>query len=362
MNDLLSMIQGENGRSFLASYSALDAFFRIKEPGAVYINTECSLVSLARLFDNLQYPGLPFEDAALVYNNCKYIFRCLDKVTAVPAAPFTAMKLLYDMNRDVFIDPEGIYPDIRSSGLTAADTNYPFPVLLMEAARMISRYHYRAGEEFRQRHDLRYNISIDEQRELLVFILSGKNTEKGFTLLRDSGFLEQYWPEIQRMVNVKQTKDYHPEGDVWNHTMETFQYRKKMDLTLSLALLFHDIGKPVANGTLEKPFDGHSELGAGVAAHFLGRLRFPQALIRNVCFLIKYHMLPFALKKLPVYRTEKVMDSPLFPLLLELYRADSSSSFIGPDGYYEACRVYRNYLKNKKNPYKNNLLKSCWMD
>ena len=69
-------------------------------------------------------------------------------------------------------------------------------------------------------------------------------------------------------------------------------------------------------------------------------------------FLVRYHMMPAALKQLPIYRSERIMDSPLFPTLLELYRADLSASYWGPEGYYQACQVYRTYRKNKANPYR----------
>jgi poly(A) polymerase len=190
------------------------------------------------------------------------------------------------------------------------------------------------------------------QQHLLVSILLSKYPWKGLTLLHSSGFIERFWPEIHRMCDVKHMKDYHPEGDVWEHTLETFKYRKKIDLTLSLALLLHDIGKPVAKKTTTKPFHEHSELGAWIARRFLARLGFSLELQKNVAYLIRFHMIPWALKRLPLYRTEKLMDSSLFPLLLELYRADVSSTFKGPESYYDACRIYRNYLKSKKNPYK----------
>jgi poly(A) polymerase len=151
---------------------------------------------------------------------------------------------------------------------------------------------------------------------------------------------------------VPLVKDFHPEGDGWEHTLETFKHRKQADPVLSLALLLHDVGKPDAPGTQERPYDRHAELGAELAAGFLRRLGFAQGLIQEVGFLIRYHMLPGALKSLPLFRSEKIMDSPLFPRLLELYRADLSASYGSPESYYEACQVYRTYLKNKANPYR----------
>jgi len=154
------------------------------------------------------------------------------------------------------------------------------------------------------------------------------------------------------MSGIPHHKDFHPEGNGWEHTLETFKYRKGQDPVLSLALLLHDIGKPEAESTPEHAFDGHAELGAKIAARFLGRLGFDLSWIREVTFLIRYHMMPAALKQLPIYRSERIMDSPLFPQLLELYRADLSASYWSPEGYYQACQVYRNYRKHKANPYR----------
>ena len=72
----------------------------------------------------------------------------------------------------------------------------------------------------------------------------------------------------------------------------------------------------------------------------------------KICFLVENHMLPAALKSLPTFRTERAMRSEWFPMLLEVYRCDLMSSFNGPEGYYEACKVYRRFIKNTKNPFR----------
>jgi poly(A) polymerase len=63
-------------------------------------------------------------------------------------------------------------------------------------------------------------------------------------------------------------------------------------------------------------------------------------------------MLPAALPRLPLIRTQEIMESPLFPTLMELYRCDESSSFKGLDGYYESSAAYQTYLRNRRNPYR----------
>ncbi|MCL2127403.1 MAG: phosphohydrolase, partial [Treponema sp.] len=99
-------------------------------------------------------------------------------------------------------------------------------------------------------------------------------------------------------------------------------------------------------------FDGHAELGESGARVFLERLGCEPSLIRDVCYLVRNHMLPAALPRLPLARTGEIMASPLFPALLELYRCDESSSFKGLDGYYKSSAAYQSFLKYRRNPYR----------
>jgi len=140
---------------------------------------------------------------------------------------------------------------------------------------------------------------------------------------------------------------------VWEHTIETFRYRKTEDPALSLSLLLHDSGKPSAKRNEGREFDRHSQIGADVARKFLSRVGFERKIIEDVGFLVKEHMLPAALPDLPFFRIGEIMANPLFPKLLEVYRCDVSSTFRGPEGYYKACKVYQSFLRNRKNPFRN---------
>jgi poly(A) polymerase len=84
----------------------------------------------------------------------------------------------------------------------------------------------------------------------------------------------------------------------------------------------------------------------------LWRLGFEQEFIDDVVWLVQKHMFPGALHKLPSFRTSRLMAHRLFPLLLELYRCDLVSTYRGPDGYYRACKIYRDFLRNNANPYR----------
>jgi poly(A) polymerase len=181
--------------------------------------------------------------------------------------------------------------------------------------------------------------------------------DRGLDFLRRCGFLDELWPELARLDEVDHSKEFHPEGNVWKHTLETFRHRKPLaggayDLRLSLGLLLHDSGKPLSESSGSRRFDGHAELGARTAGRFLGRLGFEPALIDDVFYLVRNHMLPAALSRLPLTRTGEIMASPLFPTLMELYRCDEASSFKGLDGYYESSAAYQAYLRYRRNPYR----------
>jgi poly(A) polymerase len=352
MGDALARLRAEKIPFLFHSYSSLDRFFRVKEAGHTYLATDSSIVSLAKAFDDLQYPGLPLEDVAVPADGGRLVFRCVDSLSSPPSAPFTVMGLFYDGDRDTFIDRAGVYPDLRSGRLSFVPGDYPGWIGLCEAARLVSRYHYGA-EGFESPWERGEEVPpAAYQRDLIVSLMLSRFPEKGFALLQAAGFVDAAWPELSELSRVTHAKDYHPEGNVWEHTLETLRYRKRMDLTLSLSLLLHDVGKPGTEGSGEKRFDGHAELGARIAVRFLGRLGFSQGTVDDVAFLVRYHMMPPALRQLPPFRTEHVLASPLFPTLLELYRADLSSSFLDEEGYYEACRIYRAFVKARGNPYR----------
>jgi poly(A) polymerase len=350
--DPVAVLQEGGHRVYYASFSALDRFFRLPpSPGTRYLLTDCSLICLAGVFDQLEYGGERHEDAVVSWEGRQYAFHCYDEDDPPSPRPFSVQELLYDPQREVFLDPEGVYPDLRRDALAPRGACLP-PVRLAEAAKLVSRYHYRTSVPELGLEGQLTSPGAAYQRDLLLGVLEGAHPQKGLALLAESGFVQAFWPELARMSAVPLVKDYHPEGDGWEHTLETFQHRKQADTVLSLALLLHDVGKPDAPGTQERPYDRHADLGAEVAAGFLRRLGFTQSLIQEVCFLIRYHMMPGALKSLPLFRFEKIMDSPLFPQLLELFRADLSASYGSPESYYEACQVYRTYLKHKANPYR----------
>ncbi|MBP7263684.1 MAG: HD domain-containing protein [Spirochaetia bacterium] len=329
----------------VCSFSALDDYFSVPRAPVVFSWFDGGMVELARSHGNLSYPGLPYADASDDSAEPRIRYVCSDGDWKPAYRP---LGLIHDADRKLYRATGGVYEALREPKPSPAPAE-PAQILF-EAAVLASRYDFQPDTDGAQVPAL---ADPAWQRDLLDLIVTGRRPERGLELLRESGFLGRYWPELASLAGVDHVKDYHPEGDVWRHTMETFSHRKEPGLILSLALLLHDSGKPDAVANEGRRFDRHSELGERTARSFLGRLGYPGTLVDEVAYLVRYHMLPSALPRIPPSALEGVLDHPGFPTLLELYRCDELSTFRGPDGYYEACAAYKAYLKNRKNRFRN---------
>jgi poly(A) polymerase len=351
MDEQLKVMAASGIHAYESSFTALDSYLGVKGSPLRFALASCALQDLARAFDELEYPGCYYADAALPPSakaSVPLYIRCADSPKAADQAAFAQLDLFRDPGRDVFLDPRGVYPLLRETALSMRPA--PSEEQLFEAAVLVSRYPYELGPEPLPTPPR--DFSIEAQRDLLALMLTGANPERGLELLKRSGFIDAYWPELASLAGTSQSKEYHPEGDAWAHTLETFRHRKSSELALSLALLLHDTGKPRAAESEGRKFDHHAEIGRDVADRFMARLGFPRNLIDDVSYLVRFHMMPAALPRLPANRLEGIIDDPRFPILLELYKCDELSTFRGPDGYYEACAAYKAWLKNARNPWR----------
>jgi poly(A) polymerase len=366
---------------YLHGSSAIDAYLYQNSITATRLLCGADIADLARLFENIRYPGATFADAAVDIDSKTWYFRCHDPGDArnYTGSSFAFLEFYQDCNSKRFYDPNGIYPLLRrirdgvDFTVDTPEQNNNFECwktpranadqcrALIDQALILAKYF--PGTSSREIKIIAENFNnwktaippgLEEQRLMLTSLLEAANPSPGFELLKNSGFIATYWPELALLDDVDHSKEFHPEGNVWKHTMETLRYRKStgFEPQLSLGLLLHDIGKPLSNSAGSRRFDGHAELGERQARRFLGRLGFNSSLVHDVCFLVRNHMLPAALPRLPLIRTGDIMASPLFPALLELYRCDESSSFKGLDGYYRSSATYQSYLRHRRNPYR----------
>ena len=191
-------------------------------------------------------------------------------------------------------------------------------------------------------------VSAERVREELTKILTEGGARRGFELLDDCGLLAQVLPEIKRMKGVEQPPQYHPEGDVWTHTLMLLEHLPGGgSATLAWGMLLHDVGKP-ATFTPPDPakrgdrirFNGHVDVGVAVARSILARLRFSNDDCEQILALVKHHMQFGDVMQMKQSTLKRFLRLPRFEEHLALHRADCMSSHGKLDLYAFAKRHY----------------------
>lgn len=168
---------------------------------------------------------------------------------------------------------------------------------MLRAVRFACQIHgeidAKTQEAIRQHANKIQSISWERIREELFRLLKTDQTARGIALLDEFDLLEHILPEVTAMKGVPQPEAYHPEGDVYVHTLETVQVADAFvrDPVVKLAVVLHDVGKPYAlarSGGAN--MGGHCAIGARIASTIGQRLRLSRQEIARLCFLIKNHM------------------------------------------------------------------------
>jgi poly(A) polymerase len=177
-------------------------------------------------------------------------------------------------------------------------------------------------------------VSAERVREELTKILTEGSARRGFELLDESGLLVQVLPEVARMKGVEQPPQYHPEGDVWVHTLMLLEHLERgSSATLAWGMLLHDVGKP-ATFTPPDPakvgdrirFNGHVEVGVAVARGILNRLRFSNEDAGQILALVQHHMQFGDVMKMKQSTLKRFLRLSHFEEHLALHYADVMSS------------------------------------
>jgi len=174
-----------------------------------------------------------------------------------------------------------------------------------------------------------HQVSRERIREELTKMLTEGHARTAFLLLDATGLLQEVLPEIARMKGVAQPPEYHPEGDVWVHTLLLLEgLTAGCSPTLAWGTLLHDVGKPPTYR--EAPdrirFDGHAEVGTRMAAAILTRLRFSKEECEQIEQLVANHMRFGEVKKMKDSTLKRFFRLRAFEEHLELHRLDCLSS------------------------------------
>ena len=209
------------------------------------------------------------------------------------------------------------------------------------AARLGFAIERRTMEAISQQAETISVVAAERVHEELSRILTEGRARRGFELLDESGLLAQVLPEIKRMQGVQQPPQYHPEGDVWTHTLMLLEHLPEgASTTLAWGMLLHDVGKP-ATFTPPDPakpgdrirFNGHVDVGVAIARVILHRLRFSNEESEQILSLIQHHMQFGDVMQMKQSTLKRFLRLPKFEEHLDLHRADCLSSHGKLDRY-----------------------------
>ena len=172
-------------------------------------------------------------------------------------------------------------------------------------------------------------VSRERVRDELTKMLTEGHARRAFLLLDQTGLLKEVLPEISVMKGVQQPPEFHPEGDVFVHTLLLLENLPlPCPPTLAWGALLHDVGKPatfrVAPDRIR--FDGHVEVGTKIAEEICTRLRFSNHDTDQVLALVDNHMRFGHVARMKESTLKKFMRLPGFDEHLALHRADSLAS------------------------------------
>jgi len=193
-----------------------------------------------------------------------------------------------------------------------------------------------------------HQVSAERIRDELTLMLTEGRARRAFELLDQTGLLAEVLPEVTRLHGVRQPPEFHPEGDVWVHTMLLLEkLPAEVSSTLAWGALLHDIGKPA---TFQPPnpaipndrirFNGHVEVGVRVAEVILRRLRFSADETEQIVALVKNHMRFGDVMHMREATLKRFLRLPDFGEHLALHRMDCLSAHGDLSLYDFAKRKY----------------------
>jgi poly(A) polymerase len=200
-------------------------------------------------------------------------------------------------------------------------------------------------------------ISAERVQEELNKMLTRGGARRGFELMAETGILRQVLPEVDGMRGVAQPPRFHPEGDVWQHTLImldilSMEDKPEANAVLAWGVLLHDVGKPVTRTEDENGvhFYGHVKLGETIADALMRRLRFSRADRETVLSLIHQHMVFMNVQQMRPARLKRFLRMPDFNLHLQLHRLDCLASHGMLDNYDFCLERLQNMEQEELHP------------
>jgi poly(A) polymerase len=261
----------------------------------------------------------------------------LDPREDVARRDFTINGMLLDPINDEVLDFVGGRNDLEAGIIrTIGHPEERFKedkLRMLRAVRFAARFEYTIEpatfSAIQKLADHIHVVSRERVRDELTRMLTEGHARRAFQLLDQSGLLKSVLPEIAAMKGVEQPREFHPEGDVFAHTLLLLEnLPNPCTLTLAWGALLHDVGKPptfrVAPDRIR--FDNHVEVGVKIAEQICLRLRFSNDDTEQILALVENHMRFGHATRMKESTLKKFLRMPRFDEHLALHRADCLAS------------------------------------
>jgi len=262
---------------------------------------------------------------------------------------FTVNGMMYDPLRDEVLDLVGGRADLEGRLIRAiGDPRKRFEedkLRLVRAVRFAARLGFeiepQTASAVRELADTIDRVSPERIAAELKYMLTHPSRADAVRMLDELALLEHILPEITAMKGVEQGPDWHPEGDVFVHTLRCLEETSDARWELVLAVLLHDVGKPPTADA--KGFAAHEKVGGEMASHICRRLRLSNRERDEVVWLVRNHMRFRDARKMKESTLKRLMTETLFEELAELHRIDAVASAGDLTEYDFVMEAYRRF-------------------
>jgi tRNA nucleotidyltransferase/poly(A) polymerase len=351
-------LRGAGHQAYLVGGCVRDILLK-REPADYDVATDATPDRVQQLFPRSLAVGAQFgviivtEDAAQVevatfrsdigYSDGRHPDRVVYATSPqedVKRRDFTINALLLDPETNEVLDFVGGRADLRTGIIRAigrpADRFREDKLRMVRAVRFAARFRYaiEAGT-FTAISGLApeiHHVSAERLREELTKLLTEGAASRGFELLDETRLLPELLPEIARMKGVEQPPQFHPEGDVWTHTLLMLgRLQAGCSATLAWGVLLHDVGKPPTFTPPSGPdgrirFDEHVEVGTRMAEEICRRLRFSNEDTAQIAALVANHLRFKDVPQMKLATLKRFVRLDSFSEHLELHRLDCLAS------------------------------------
>ena len=340
-NDIMRVLLDNGFKAYTVGGSVRDYLLN-KPSHDIDITTDAKPEDIAKLFDKTISVGAAFGTIVVVTDKGHYevtTFR-KDGSGRHPEVEFTTSVEEDSLRRDFtvnaiyrsigggLVDFHGGCTDLKNRLIKCVgspDQRFSEdPLRLMRAVRLAANLKFIIDEatykSIEKNANLITSISMERIAEELNKGLTGRDPEHFMHLMRISGLLDIVLPEVSNMTGCTQGSDHHPEGDVWTHTM--LMLKPNDDLLMAWASLLHDVGKPITKDGFK--FHGHAK--TSLPRDILTRLKFSNAFIDTVCYLVEHHMDHMVVAQMKVSTFRKFIARPTHTMEMELHLRDVKAS------------------------------------